>query len=158
LAKIGNSLKTGCGLETYCPPEICVSRSRQRYTKAVDIWSLGVVILQFAYALLYPGSRVGIGWCEKLVEEAQSWELEGLIDILEHILVINAKAQCLAADCWYEASRLLISSQGRSIMPTPASYAAGYGAAAAMPFSTGQEREEKEVLHILPYKVCCSST
>ncbi|KAH8754867.1 hypothetical protein F5883DRAFT_369388, partial [Diaporthe sp. PMI_573] len=54
LAKIGNSLKTGCGSETYCPPEVCASHSRQRYTKAVDIWSLGVVILRFAYALPYP--------------------------------------------------------------------------------------------------------
>ncbi|KAH8746636.1 hypothetical protein F5883DRAFT_721545 [Diaporthe sp. PMI_573] len=126
LAKIGNSLKTGCGSETYCPPEICASHSRQRYTKAVDIWSLGVVILRFAYALPYPGSG--------------------------RMLVIDAKARCSAADCWYEASRLLVSSQGRSTTPTPASYAAGYGAAAAMPLSTGQGREEKEVLRILPYK------
>ncbi|KAH8755346.1 kinase-like domain-containing protein [Diaporthe sp. PMI_573] len=154
LAKIGNSLKTGCGSETYCPPEVCASRSRQRYTKAVDIWSLGVVILRFAYALPYPGSGIGMGWCEKIVEEAKSWESEDLIDVVQRMLVIDAQARYSAADCCYEASRLLLSSQVRSTTPTPGSYAVGYGAAAARPFSTGQGREEQEVLRILPYEVC----
>lgn len=72
LAKIGNSLKTDCGSETYCPPEVWASHSRQRYTRAVDIWSLGVVILRFAYALPYPGSRIGTEWCIKIIEEVNS--------------------------------------------------------------------------------------
>lgn len=72
LAKIGDSLKTGCGSETYCPPEICAGHPRQRYTKAVDIWSLGVVILRFAYALPHPGSGIGARWCSQVVEEAHS--------------------------------------------------------------------------------------
>ncbi|KUI73342.1 Serine/threonine-protein kinase Chk2 [Cytospora mali] len=148
LAKIGN---TGCVSETYCPPEICASPSQQEYTKAADIWSLGVVILRFAYALPHPDSGIGRGWCENIVEEAQSWESGGLIDVLQRMLVIDAKARYSAADCWYEASRLVLS-QDRSSTPTPASYAAGCGAAAAQPFSTGQEEEDQEALDILQYE------
>lgn len=119
LAKIGDSLKTGCGSETYCPPEIFERGSSQRYTRAVDIWSLGVVILRFAYGLPHPGSGVGMSWCERIANEAQMWEPEGLIDVLQHMLVIDSRARCTAAECWLEASRLLALSQDRSKTPTP---------------------------------------
>jgi serine/threonine-protein kinase Chk2 len=154
LAKIGDSLKTGCGSETYCPPEIWASRSRRRYTKAVDIWSLGVVILRFAYALPYPGSGIGTEWCNKVVEEAHSWDSEALVDVLQLMIVIDAEARCSAADCCREASQLLVCSEDRSATPTPASYAAGYGAAAAQAASAGPGGGEQETLRILPFEVC----
>lgn len=154
LAKIGDSLKTGCHSMTYCPPEIRVDSIRQRYTKAVDIWSLGVVILRFAYGLPYPGSGIGMRWCKKIVEEADSWESEDLVDVLQRMLVIDAEARYSATDCWREASRLLASSQGRSATPTPASYAAGYGATVAHLPPAGQGGEEQETLRVLPHEVC----
>ncbi|KUI70588.1 DNA damage response protein kinase DUN1 [Cytospora mali] len=125
LSKTG-SLKTWCGTESYLPPEIREDRAPLTYTKAVDIWSLGVVMLWVAYGLPYPGSGIGIEWCEKIVKEANSWESEGLIDILQHMLVIEAEARYSAEACWREASRLVTSSQDRSGTPTRASRAAGY--------------------------------
>ncbi|KAK3333491.1 kinase-like domain-containing protein [Cercophora scortea] len=61
LSKTG-SLKTFCGTMTYCPPEIHDDMP-QSYTKAVDIWSLGVVILQLAYRLPDPVFGSGMRWC-----------------------------------------------------------------------------------------------
>ncbi|KAI0008693.1 kinase-like domain-containing protein [Xylariaceae sp. FL0662B] len=153
LAKIGDSLQTDCGSETYCPPEIWLSRLQQTYTKAVDIWSLGVVILRFAYALPPPGSGKRMRWCHKVVEEVNSRDSDGLVDLLQRMLVINAEARCSAADCYREASQLLLFSEDRSATPTPASYATGHGVRAAHPASVEQGGEE-ETLRILPYEVC----
>lgn len=160
LSKIGDSLKTGCGTYVYLPPEICYDGPEQRYTKAVDIWSLGVLILRISYGLPKHGSsaaRVGLGWCEKVVRKAQSLKSDGLVDILQRMLVIDAEARCSAAECWYEASQLLVPpSQGRSrgTTPTPASYAESR-AASAQPFSMDQGVEEQEILRVLPHEVCC---
>ncbi|KAH8747276.1 kinase-like domain-containing protein [Diaporthe sp. PMI_573] len=153
LSKVG-SLKTFCGSQTYCPPEIQDDDVPQAYTKAVDIWSLGVVILRFAYSLPHPGSGFGKRWCRKIVEEASSWDSEGLIDILQRMLVIEAEARYSAAACLRETSRLLTSSGDRSATPTPASYAAGYGPAIAYVSPGGQGEEEQETLRILPHEVC----
>lgn len=73
LSKAG-SLNTWCGTLTYLPPEIREDCVPLTCTKAVDIWSLGVVMLRFAYSLPYPGSGVGMEWCRRLVEEANSLE------------------------------------------------------------------------------------
>lgn len=135
LSKTG-SLKTFCGSQTYCPPE--VRDEAVPYTKAVDIWSLGVVVLRFAYNLPYPGSGMGMKWCKKIVEEASSWESEGVIDILQRMLVIEAGARYSALACWREASRLIASSEDRSATPTPA-YGAGCGA------TTVTKEQEPEV-------------
>lgn len=147
LAKIGDSLNTLCHSETYCPPEI--RPNGPRYTKAVDIWSLGVVILRFAYGLPHPGFGIGLEWCEKVVQEANDWESEGLIDVLQHMIVINAKARVSAADCHHQASRLLTSSRGRSTTPTPASCNAAYGATVAPLSATGWE-----IVGILSHEPC----
>jgi serine/threonine-protein kinase Chk2 len=143
LAKASDSLKTGCGTETYCPPEVQLGKY-SRHTKAVDIWSLGVVILRFAYGLPYPGSGIGTDWCRNIVQEANEWESEGLIDLLQRMLVINAAARPTAASCYRQASQLLTSSEDRSATPTPASYA-------------GQGGEEEETVRVLPYEVCCTT-
>jgi serine/threonine protein kinase len=86
LSKTG-SLKTFCGSKTYLPPE--VGDSGTPYIKAVDIWSLGVVILRFVYSLLRPGKGIGRCWCRKIVEVANDWDSEGLIDILQRMLVME---------------------------------------------------------------------
>ena len=120
-----SGLKTGCGTHSYRPPEIRDDDSR--YTKAVDIWSLGVVILRLAHDLPDPGYGEGMEWCKKIVEEANDWESDGINDILQHMLVIKAEARYSATDCMREASRLFMC-EDRSATPTPASYAAGYRA------------------------------
>ena len=154
LSKTGSTFNTFCGTDTYIPPEVRNNKLRQKYTNAVDIWSLGVVMLRFAYALPHPGHGIGMRWCKKIVEEASDWHSEGLIDILRRMLVIEPKARPSAADCLREASRLLASSRGRSATPTPASYAAGHGATTAHLSPEGGGAEEQETLRVSPHKVC----
>lgn len=150
LAKIGDSLNTGCHSETYCPPEI--RPNGPRYTKAVDIWSLGIVILRFAYGLPHPGFGIGLEWCEKVVQEVNDWESEDLIDVLQHMLVIDAEARVSAADCHYKASRLLASSHGRSTTPTPASCITAYGVTVVPPPAT-----RWEIVCVLLHELCSQS-
>ncbi|KAI1421201.1 hypothetical protein F5Y12DRAFT_768956 [Xylaria sp. FL1777] len=150
LSKTG-SLKTICGSFTYCPPEIGNNSTLEKYTKAVDIWSLGVVMLRYAYRLPDPGSGIGMEWCEEIVKEAGTWDSQGLIKILQRMLVIDAKARASAADCLQEASRLVTSSQDRSTTPTPASYAAGYRATIHHIPREWQGGEEQETLRIPPH-------
>ena len=142
-----------CGSKTYLPPEVRNDDLRENYTRAVDIWSLGVVLLRYAYALPYPGSGMGMKWCEQIVEAAHDWHSEGLIDILQHMLVIEPKERLSTTDCLRAASRLLSSSQDRSTTPTPAPCTAGYGATMARS-PEGQEPEEQETLRISPRDVC----
>lgn len=145
LSKAG-SLKTFCGSRTYCPPE--VRDSGTPYTKAVDVWSLGVVILRFAYSLPHPGHGIGMGWCQKVVEEVNDWESEGLIDILQCMLVIEPQARHSAPACL----QLVLSLGDRSATPTPTSYDADYDAPVAYVVSEGYGQEEQEAPRILPHE------
>ncbi|KAF2188831.1 kinase-like protein [Zopfia rhizophila CBS 207.26] len=106
LAKAGGSLITFCGTETYCPPEIAkyfgLSKLvlKDKYTEAVDIWSLGVVILRFALPdLPDPDSGVGIDWCEKIIEEVNNYD-DDLIDFLSTaMLVMRPESRYSAQAC-----------------------------------------------------------
>ncbi|AEO71089.1 uncharacterized protein THITE_2123114 [Thermothielavioides terrestris NRRL 8126] len=98
LAKAG-SLKTYCGTATYRPPEIQMDNGSQRYTVAVDIWSLGVVILQLEYGLPAPGYGSTMAWCASIVKEARTWESDGLIDILQRMLILEPNERATAKAC-----------------------------------------------------------
>ena len=57
LAKDKPDLKTVCGTKRYLAPEVYLGR---RYTASVDLWSLGVIILQYVYGLpTMPKQRYG---------------------------------------------------------------------------------------------------
>ncbi|MCJ1247068.1 hypothetical protein MMC30_004279 [Trapelia coarctata] len=68
-------LKTFCGIERYCAPEIFAGGN---YTTAVDIWSLGVVVLEYMYGLPQDvqarmkgeaaAKERGLAWCRCLVK------------------------------------------------------------------------------------------
>ncbi|KAF2181488.1 kinase-like protein [Zopfia rhizophila CBS 207.26] len=138
LAKAGGSLTTFCGTETYCPPEIAkyfgLSKSvpKDKYTEAVDIWSLGVVILRFALPdLPHPGSGEGIDWCEKIIDEVNDYD-DDLIDFLSTaMLVMRPESRYSAQACLDRVEELFIPSRGGSLTPTPASYPNGYETMAA---------------------------
>lgn len=85
--------------------------------KPWDIRSLGVVMLRVAYNLLCPGPGMGMERCRRVMKEANSRESEGLADILQHMLAIEAGAPYSAGACWREASRLVASAQDRSSPP-----------------------------------------
>jgi serine/threonine-protein kinase Chk2 len=98
LAKAG-TLETHCGTFAYSPPEMQPDSRSRRHTVAVDIWSLGVVILQFGYGLPSPGYGGEMSWCVEIAEEASRWEPDGLIDILQGMLMIEANARDSAVTC-----------------------------------------------------------
>jgi serine/threonine protein kinase len=54
LAKEG-SVKSKCGTELYMAPETLKTRTPGYYSPAVDIWSLGVIVLECSHGL--PSSR-----------------------------------------------------------------------------------------------------
>ncbi|KAF2964036.1 hypothetical protein GQX73_g9537 [Xylaria multiplex] len=152
LSKEGR-LKTLCGTRVYLPPEMQNGQKPEGYTLAVDIWSLGVVILQYAYGLPPPHPYMdheGIQWCEKIVRHVSGVNSEGLINILRRMLVIDGNMRPSATACLGETSRLVTLSQGRFVAPSPASYAAGYGAMHHIP-QEGYEGERQETLRGPPH-------
>ncbi|KAK4114081.1 kinase-like protein [Canariomyces notabilis] len=123
LSKAG-TLRTFCGTDTYLAPEIHMERPRHKYTEAVDIWSLGVVILRLTYGLPRPGHGSGIEWCEKIVKRVKSLKSDDLVDLLQKMLVIDPTARDSAVACLPESLRLYASFRDRSLSPTQASFAA----------------------------------
>lgn len=124
LSKIGE-LVTVCETKTYMPPEIPRS---EEYTELVDIWSLGVVVLELAYRLPKPGyydwqEFTLDDWCHKIVDEANGRETGGLVELLKRMLVINLKARPAAAHIIQEAFYLLSTHVPQATTLTPASYA-----------------------------------
>lgn len=180
LSKQG-TLKTFCGSGTYLAPEIPF-KNEENYTDVVDIWSLGVVILEYAYGLPQLSEHdakkcTEFEWCQKVVKEVNEWEPEGLITLLQRMLVINPRVRPAAAHMIQEASDLLTTEDDqastptpiiqeasdllateddRASTPTPISYAAEIAIATV---ETNQQHEEDRLedqgtIDILPNRVC----
>ena len=71
-------LKTVCGTKRYVAPEVCLG---SRYTTSVDLWSLGVIILQYLYGLpseprqrhqnqLLKLDEWELAWCRRVINHA----------------------------------------------------------------------------------------
>jgi len=103
LAKNDSILETFCGSNAYAAPEIWEGRS---YTTAVDIWSLGVIVLQYAYCLPKPTQkRKGSQWCRDIVKAANDGEdSDTLIDLIStKMLTMNYQDRLSASDCLEQA-------------------------------------------------------
>lgn len=125
LTRSCEDLETLCGTLTYLAPEVAKhlkshSARDLRYTHAVDVWSLGVVIFQYAYGLPRPGSGKGLSWCRKIVKQLNDWDTDGLIDILSSMVVMDPQGRDSARKCLERA--LQLDRQTRSLTPTPDSY------------------------------------
>lgn len=66
------SLKTWCGTGVYVAPEIWKIRARPTaYTNKVDIWSLGVVMLEVHRAIQINAHSAGLEWCQRVAQTIQ---------------------------------------------------------------------------------------
>lgn len=93
LANDRPDLKTICGTQRYTAPEVYLGN---QYTTSVDLWSLGVIILQYMYGLpeaprqrhgqhkdlLSIVQEWGVAWCRRVVDHANDWDPDDLIDLL----------------------------------------------------------------------------
>ncbi|KAF2271532.1 kinase-like protein [Westerdykella ornata] len=120
LAKAGSFLETRCGTRFYAAPEIaafwhspCIGSPR--YTSAVDIWSLGVVVLQYGYGL--PGRVPRPSYYEQVVEKLRVSKSDSLLDILSGMLVIDPKRRYSAKTCLERAGKLEGSQTPRPMNP-----------------------------------------
>lgn len=122
LSKATSDLQTFCGTHLYAAPEIY---GRCRYTNACDIWSLGVVVFQYAYGPLpnVKNGDVGLRWCNKIIKRLQDWDSDPLIDFLSTTMLIKDAGKRLSArGCWMQALQLDAPSNSRCPTPIQASY------------------------------------
>lgn len=115
LASDQRDLKAFCGTEQYAAPEMFVG---ENYDTAVDIWSLGVIVLEFVYGLptqhlqacrnRKAASRErGLAWCRRLVEHVNGLDSDLLIDLLTTgMLRIEARERLSAGTCLMKAHEL----------------------------------------------------
>lgn len=143
LFKIDDQLKTFCDSKTFCFFEI--RDDAEPYTKAVNIWSLDVVVLRFAYNLPYFEFEMKFKWCQKIVEEINDWNSKNLIDILQRMFIIEFEARCSTNAGWKKASALVASFQDRLATLTSTFYAADYRTMTLL-ISEGRRGQEQETL------------
>lgn len=115
LSRHSSELITFCGTSLYLAPEVYSDmRSHAGYTKAVDIWSLGVVACRLLYGLPQYKDEYkqnGVAWCEKVVTVMQrnvSRQPTALGSILvENMVVLSSETRCSASDCCDALGNLL---------------------------------------------------
>ena len=87
LANDKSYLETICGTQLYVAPEVY---RRSRYTTAVDLWSLGVIILDYVYGLPSTNLQIsrhqreewGLAWCRRVAHHANDFDSDALVDLL----------------------------------------------------------------------------
>ncbi|KAI4147565.1 MAG: hypothetical protein LQ340_005495 [Diploschistes diacapsis] len=76
-----------CGTLVYVAPEIC---RHNRYTTAVDLWSLGVIVLEYVYGLPSTDLQIprrqyetwGLAWCCRIVDYVNDIDSDNLLDLV----------------------------------------------------------------------------
>ncbi|KAJ9624469.1 hypothetical protein H2203_005204 [Taxawa tesnikishii (nom. ined.)] len=117
LVKDMSALQTCCGTALYAAPEIW---KQSGYTSAVDIWSLGLVVFEFAYGLpkLKRGPFRARDWCNRVVKAVEDWDSDELVDCLStHMLRLDPKRRSSADDCLKQAAEIHRSYQVMLYMP-----------------------------------------
>ncbi|KAL2064731.1 hypothetical protein VTL71DRAFT_3869 [Oculimacula yallundae] len=115
LAKAIANLTSRCGSDPYFAPEIITKRRFESYTAACDIWSLGIVVLEYAYDLPQTPGPFDLEWCKEIAEYAREKSSEPLAKFLSTaMLVIRADERLEARECWNKAMLLPSHYQGCS--------------------------------------------
>ncbi len=126
--------KTICGTWKYAAQEILEemshrgsgARGKKRYTTAVDIWSLGVVLAKLLCGLppyKEEYNDEGTLWCKKIVkkvrEDLGKRPNEIVQFLLTNMLIMKPESRSSAHDCYYGALRLFGAVEDISHSPTP---------------------------------------
>jgi serine/threonine protein kinase len=114
-------LTTFCGTKLYAAPEIY---ARESYDGSVDIWSLGVVVFQYAHGLPDPGRSErfkGQKWTKEIIKALKT-EINAsycpLLDFLLRAMLVNDSESRYSAHRCSEAARQLDVSQFCCSTPT----------------------------------------
>ncbi|KAI9888435.1 MAG: hypothetical protein M1814_006940 [Vezdaea aestivalis] len=102
LANDQPDLQTFCGTEQYAAPEIFMG---EKYTASIDIWSLGVIVLEYIYGFPTQHSRRkttikerALAWCRRLIEYANDWDSDRLMDLLVTAMLQMQPQERLSAE------------------------------------------------------------
>ena len=133
LSKESNDLKTWCGTQPFLAPEIYdflkepPLREKTSYTPAVDVWSLGVVILRHARGIPAGDPNAGTIWCRNIVRKLKRDLEEAPNDLLQflaaYMVIMKPELRASAHDCYTRALQLSAPTEDRSQTPTPSSFA-----------------------------------
>ncbi|KAL1858358.1 hypothetical protein VTK73DRAFT_7839 [Phialemonium thermophilum] len=130
LSKEGSDPTTFCGTRRYLAPEVCRAYRtragtcpRRSYTKAVDIWSLGVTVMECTYGL--PSARVTkMPWCDRIVEKLEEDQKREPDDLkrflLDTMLIVKPWGRKSAQYCYDHVPLLTGSAADGSLAPTGA--------------------------------------
>ncbi|KAK4243398.1 kinase-like domain-containing protein [Corynascus novoguineensis] len=131
ISREGADPTTICGTPQYLAPEVYIEYDRRKaqydkrsYTPAVDIWSLGVTVLECAYDLPSCSAR-GFHWCTEIVTKLAR-DLERDPDDLKQFLwdamvIMKPELRETARYCYNEVLLLADRARDRLVTPTPAS-------------------------------------
>ena len=125
LSKATADLQTFCGTHLYAAPKIYERHRTIYYTKACDIWSLGVVVFKYGFGPLPDINKTGIRlpWCKKIIKWAEDFDSDILLNLLlTAMLAINPEKRLPTRKCWEQALQLSVPSQSRCATPTQTSY------------------------------------
>ncbi|KAI1306665.1 kinase-like domain-containing protein [Xylaria venustula] len=103
LSKASDELLSRVGTTRYMAPE---AFKGQKYTAAVDIWSLGLVIIQLTNPISYSHIEPSLDWCDRVASTVRRSPPHGLVAILQRMLVVQPEKRCSAAECFREAQKL----------------------------------------------------
>ncbi|KAL8989984.1 MAG: hypothetical protein Q9177_001254 [Variospora cf. flavescens] len=107
LANDKADLETLCGTQVYTAPEVY---SRRKYTASVVLWSLGVIVFQYVYGLPQANrpkrgqhkrsmmEEWGLTWCRRVVDEANDWDSDDLINLSATDMLRMRPEERLSAD------------------------------------------------------------
>ncbi|KFH48245.1 Inhibitor of nuclear factor kappa-B kinase subunit beta-like protein [Hapsidospora chrysogenum ATCC 11550] len=130
VSKDSSELMTFCGTRKYFAPEVHYSGYQyggmQRYTVAVDIWSLGVVACELAYGLpsYHEYRNAGVEWCRTIVKQlegAMQKRPSGLGQFLLSRMLSSPQSRLPARECHRGVVDLLQTQYGG-----PAASTSGY--------------------------------